>query len=205
MNCRGTNCSDYNRKGNILKLELLIARGNLYSSRTRQNLFRIGLSVLIWIIDFWFINATQITWEKGWVHHAEGEACGTERSLTGSMIRHHQHPHCGSPGVCAKSLQSCPALHDTVDSSLLLLCPWDSPGKNTGVGCCALSQGIFLTQGSKLCLSLLHWQTCSLPLAPPGKPLRFSYQFLILPSLKNWRDFPDGPVTKTSQLRVHAP
>ena len=28
-----------------------------------------------------------------------------------------------------------------------LLCPWDSPGKNTGVGCHALLQGIFPTQG----------------------------------------------------------
>ena len=33
-----------------------------------------------------------------------------------------------------------------------LVCPWDSPGKNTGVGCHALLQEIFLTQGSKLCL-----------------------------------------------------
>uniref|UniRef100_A0AAA9TF59 Chromosome 17 C4orf33 homolog n=1 Tax=Bos taurus TaxID=9913 RepID=A0AAA9TF59_BOVIN len=30
----------------------------------------------------------------------------------------------------------------------LFLYPWDSPGKNTGVGCCALLQGIFLIQGS---------------------------------------------------------
>ena len=29
-----------------------------------------------------------------------------------------------------------------------LLCPWDSPGKNNGVGCHFLLQGIFLTQGS---------------------------------------------------------
>ena len=29
-----------------------------------------------------------------------------------------------------------------------LLCPWDSPGKNTGVGCYVLLQGIFPTQGS---------------------------------------------------------
>ena len=29
-----------------------------------------------------------------------------------------------------------------------LLCPWNSPGKNTGVGCHSLLQGIFLTQGS---------------------------------------------------------
>ena len=36
-----------------------------------------------------------------------------------------------------------------------LLCPWDSPGKNTGVGGChALLQGIFLTHG--LNLGLLH-------------------------------------------------
>ena len=31
-----------------------------------------------------------------------------------------------------------------------LLCPWDSPGKNTGVGCHFLLQGIFPTQGSNL-------------------------------------------------------
>ena len=31
-----------------------------------------------------------------------------------------------------------------------LLSPWDFPGKNTGVGCCFLLQGIFLTQGSNL-------------------------------------------------------
>ena len=28
-----------------------------------------------------------------------------------------------------------------------LLCPWDSPGENAGMGCHALLQGIFLTQG----------------------------------------------------------
>ena len=53
-----------------------------------------------------------------------------------------------------------------------LLCPWDSPGMNTGVGCHALLQGIFSTQGSNPhLLGLLHWQVGSLPLAPPGKPL----------------------------------
>ena len=31
-----------------------------------------------------------------------------------------------------------------------LLCPWSSPGKNTGVGCQFLLQGIFLTQGLNL-------------------------------------------------------
>ena len=31
-----------------------------------------------------------------------------------------------------------------------LLCPWNFPGKSTGVGCHFLLQGIFLTQGSSL-------------------------------------------------------
>ena len=35
-----------------------------------------------------------------------------------------------------------------------LLCPWDSPGKNTGMGCHFLLQGIFLTQ--ELNPGLLH-------------------------------------------------
>ena len=52
-----------------------------------------------------------------------------------------------------------------------LLSPWDSPGKNTGVGCHSLLQGIFLTQESNpYLLCLLHWQSGSLPLAPSGKP-----------------------------------
>ena len=41
-------------------------------------------------------------------------------------------------------------------------------GKNPGVSCHALLQGIFPTQGSNLgLLCLLHWQKVSLPLASP--------------------------------------
>ena len=51
-----------------------------------------------------------------------------------------------------------------------LLCTWDSPGKNTGVDCHALLQGIFPTQRSnRRLLSPLHWEAGSLPLKPPGK------------------------------------
>ena len=49
-----------------------------------------------------------------------------------------------------------------------LFCLWDSPGKNTGVGCHALLQGIFPAQGwNPRLLCLLHWQVGSLPLVPP--------------------------------------
>ena len=58
--------------------------------------------------------------------------------------------------------QSCPTFCDSMDcnppgSSV----HGDSPGKNTGVGCHALLQGIFLTQGSNLRLlyfrQILYW------------------------------------------------
>ena len=39
-----------------------------------------------------------------------------------------------------------------------LLCPWDSPGKSTGVGCYAL-------------LHLLHWQADSFPLSHQRSPV----------------------------------
>ena len=52
-----------------------------------------------------------------------------------------------------------------------LLRLWDSPSKNTGVGCHFLLQGIVLTQGLNLSLPyLLHWQADSLPLSHQGSP-----------------------------------
>ena len=48
-----------------------------------------------------------------------------------------------------------------------LLCAWNFPGRNTGVGYNFLLHGLFLTQG--LNPHLLHWQEGPLPLAPPGK------------------------------------
>ena len=54
----------------------------------------------------------------------------------------------------AKLFQSCLTLFDPMDCSPLatLLVPWDSPGKNTGVGCHAFLQGLFPTQGLTPCL-----------------------------------------------------
>ena len=49
--------------------------------------------------------------------------------------------------VCAKLLQMCPTVRSHGLKLVRLLCPWDIPGKNTGVGCHGLLQGIFLTQG----------------------------------------------------------
>ena len=51
--------------------------------------------------------------------------------------------------LCAKSLQSCSTLLQSYGlQPARLLCPWHSLGKNTGLGCHFLLQGIFPTQGS---------------------------------------------------------
>ena len=70
-----------------------------------------------------------------------------------------------------------------------LLCPWDSPGKVTGLGSHALLQGIFPTQGSNpSLLCLLYWQADSLPLVPAGKPwwLKASHIY-YLPFLEKFK------------------
>ena len=65
--------------------------------------------------------------------------------------------------VHAKSLQLCLTLLPYGMWPTRLLCPWDSPSKNRGVGCHFLLQGIFPTQGlNPHFLHLLHWQADSL-------------------------------------------
>ena len=49
-----------------------------------------------------------------------------------------------------------------------LFCPWDFPGKNTGVGCHFLLQGIFSTQGSNQDSRIAGG---CLPSEPPRKPM----------------------------------
>ena len=64
--------------------------------------------------------------------------------------------------------QSCLTLQSHGLQSTRLLCPWDFPGKNAGVGCHFLLQGIFPTPGSNL--HLLLWQADSLLLSHLGSP-----------------------------------
>ena len=79
--------------------------------------------------------------------------------------------------VKLKTTKSCAQLCQTLGPHRLwparLFCPWNFPGKNTGVDCHFLLQGIFQTQGSNLYLfCFLHWQADFLPLAPPRKQRR---------------------------------
>ena len=82
-----------------------------------------------------------------------------------------------------------------------LLCPWDSPGNNTGVGRHAFLQGIFPTQELRQrLLSLLPWQGGSLALAPPGKPKSFYTRRFITASLFKVRNEKKPKCSNTSVL-----
>ena len=69
-------------------------------------------------------------------------------------VKIHTCPLC----VCVCVCISCPGMSDSLGLHGLqparLLCPWNSPGKNIGVGCHNHLQAIFLTQG--LNPGLLH-------------------------------------------------
>ena len=72
-----------------------------------------------------------------------------------------------SAAASAKSLQLCPTLCNPIDPTMLL-CPWDSPGKNTGVGCHFLLQCVKMKSESEVTQSFLTLSdpmVCSLPVS----------------------------------------
>ena len=77
--------------------------------------------------------------------------------------------------AAAKSLQSCPTLCEPTR----LPHPWDSPGKNTGVGCHFLLQCMKVKSESEvtqLCPTLSNPMDCS----PPGSSVRRIFQARVL-------------------------
>ena len=95
-----------------------------------------------------------------------------------SFLSHFQKSHYESHSLCESGfsrerepigcihMHTCSVMSNFLQSHGLwhagILCPWDLPSKNTGVGCHFLLQGIFLTHGWKL--HFLYWQADSLPL-----------------------------------------
>ena len=76
--------------------------------------------------------------------------------------------------AAAKSPQSCPTLCDPIDGS-----PWDSPGKNTGVGCHFLLQCMKVKSESEVA------QSCPTPsnpmdCSPPGSSIHGIFQARVL-------------------------
>ena len=71
-----------------------------------------------------------------------------------------------SAAAAAKSLQLCPTLQPHRRPPTRLPRPWDSPGKNTGVGCHCLLQCMKVKSESEvtqLCPTVSDLMHCSLP------------------------------------------
>ena len=82
--------------------------------------------------------------------------------------------------AAAKSLQLCPTLCDPIDGSPPRLCrPWDSPGKNTGVGCHFLLQCMRVRSKSEVAQSC---PTLSDPMdySLPGSSIHGIFQARVL-------------------------
>ena len=81
--------------------------------------------------------------------------------------------------AAAKSLQSCPTLCDPIDSSPLDSPVWDSPRKNTGVGCHFRLQCMRVkseSEGTQSCPTLSVPMDCS----PPGSSIYGILQARVL-------------------------
>ena len=83
--------------------------------------------------------------------------------------------------AAAKSLQLCPTLRPHGLQPTRLLHPWDSPGKNTGVGCHFLLQCMKVESESEVtqsCPTLSDPMDCS----PPGSSIRGIFQATVVES-----------------------
>ena len=81
--------------------------------------------------------------------------------------------------AAAKSLQSCPTLQPHKRKPTRPPCPWDSLGKNTGVGCHFLLQYMKVKnerEVTQLCPTLSDPMDCSLP----GSAIHGIFQARIL-------------------------
>ena len=111
----------------------------------------------------WFKNCHvfSINWLLSWEHYLCNKSCYA--------------------AAAAKSLQSCPTLCDPRDGSPRgpPHCPWDSPGKNTGVGCHFLLQCMKVKSESEVaqsCPTLRDPMDCSLP----GSSVHGNFQARVL-------------------------
>ena len=88
--------------------------------------------------------------------------------------------------AAAKLLQSCPTLRPQRRQPIRLPCPWDSPGKNTGVGCHFLLRCMKVKRESEVALScptLSDPMDCSLP----GSSVHGIFQARVLEWVKTYK------------------
>ena len=98
----------------------------------------------VWTRDLWNVKATSRDLESGM-----RELPNFKTTTTNTPPKTLSQGNTRLWKKCQSVALSCPALCNPMGCSPpRLLCPWDSPGQNTGVGCHLLLQGIFPTPGS---------------------------------------------------------
>ena len=110
----------------------------------------------------------------------------------------------GSLSVSVDSLRPCGLHHARI------LCPWNSPDTNTGVGSHSLLQEIFLTQGLNLSLlRLLHQQADALLLHRLGSPFHLCGRLATSPRKRPRalisEGFPEATTLMYFNLQVNKP
>ena len=107
--------------------------------------------------------------------------------------------------AAAKLLQSCPTVRPHRQQPTRLPRPWDSPGKNTGVGCHFLLQCMKVKSESEVtqsCLTLSNSMDCSLP----GSSVRGIVQARVLKwvAFAFWLfHFVQSHISESSSLKLH--
>ena len=135
------------------------SKNQLYFYRLAMN----NLQTIIPLVSI-YPEKTKEWIEKMWYIHTMECYSVTKRNGTGSLVatnsetqaRRRTEPTSLHVPVCSVT-QSCQTRCDLWTEPARLLCPWHSPGKDTGMGCRALRQRIFLTQGLNLHLLRCRW------------------------------------------------
>ena len=107
-------------------------------------------------------------------------------------------PMCHNKDPAAKSVQSCPTVCDLRDGSPPGSHPWDSLGKNTGVGCHFLLQYMKVKSESEVtqsCLTLRDPMDCS----PPGSSVHGIFQARVL----EWGAIAFSPVQPDKCINIY--
>ena len=125
----------------------------------RQSLYQLSHEgswrILEWVA---YPFSSRSSWPRNWT----GVSCIAGGFFTNWAIREAMY----SAATAAKSLQSCPTLRSHRRQPTRLPRPWDSPGKNTGVGCYFLLQCMKVKSESEVaqsCPTLRDPMDCGLP------------------------------------------
>ena len=193
--------------------QILTLTSYSYTLSEKQSHLREELQA--WALPFPELNSTSED-TTSFTDRKQGQAPRVSEQSLSVQLKHPREAIslASTPAAAAKWLQPCPTLCDPKDGSPPgSPCPWDSPGKNTGVGCHFLLQCMKVKVKSLSCVRLLETPWTAAYQAPPsmgfsrqeywsGVPLPspiypwFSFNTLSLVDVDKQAD--QGNLTKTA-------